>query len=170
MSYPPQQPYQQPYGGPPQQPYQPYGGPPQPAYGVHGYPQPSYQGGPQPSYQGPPQGYGAPPTVIVVHHQQGGGGPWHSTECDLCAAPGGPGLCLYVVLCQPCAAGDVAHAAGREYLCACLVAPLLAHLAHNEGFGNMIEGCFWAADRRAFAQKFGISDNIVRACPEQGRA
>jgi hypothetical protein len=78
QGYPPPQGYPpQPYGAPQQL----YAGPPQ--Y-VQSYPQPT-----------------AAPVVIVV--QQGGGGrPWHSSECDICAAPGGLPLCLYVVLCQPC--------------------------------------------------------------------
>ena len=65
-----------------------------------------------------------------------------------------------MTLCQPCAAGDVADAAGRDYFCSCFVAPLLSHLAHNESLGDMIEACFWAADRRALARKYGVADNI----------
>jgi hypothetical protein len=40
------------------------------------------------------------------------------------------------------------------------VAPLLSHLAHNDSLGEMVQACFWAADRRAFVQKYGIMDNI----------
>ena len=103
----------------------------------------------------------APPQVIVIVQNNGQGQiPWHSTECDLLAAPGGLPLCCYVTLCQPCAAGDVADAAGRDYFCACFVAPLLAHLAHNDSLGEMVQACFWAADRRALVRKYGVADNI----------
>ena len=133
---------------PPSRTGYPQGGyPPQPAYGV----QPGYQGG-APMYAAPQ------PTVIIV--QQTGGTPWHSSECDICAAPGGLPLCLYVVFCQPCAAGDVAQAAGRDYFCSCFVAPLLSHLAHNEALGDMLQACFWAADRRALVNKYRIHDSI----------
>jgi hypothetical protein len=95
MQQPPQAPQQpqpypyppQPYPYPPQYPPQGQGYPTQnPAYGA-----PGYQGGayPQPA-----------PQVVVVVHQGGGGVAWHSSECDLCAAPGGPLLCLYVTLLQ----------------------------------------------------------------------
>jgi hypothetical protein len=53
--------------------------------------------------------------------------PFHSECTDLCAEPGGPLLCLYVCLCPWCAAGDVAEASGRSYICSCLIAPLLSH-------------------------------------------
>ena len=105
--------------------------------------------------------YAAPqqPTVIIVQ-QSGGVTPWHSSECDICAAPGGLPLCLYVIFCQPCAAGDVAQAADRDYFCSCFVAPMLSHLAHNEALGDMLQACFWAADRRALVNKYRIQDNI----------
>ena len=73
--------------------------------------------------------------VMVPQYQ------WASGEWDCCA--GGAGLCLYVHFCTPCAAGDVAVAAGRDYFCACFVAPLLGHLAHNDTLRDLIEACFW---------------------------
>lgn len=80
------------------------------------------------------------PQIVVI--QQGGARvPWHSGECDLCAEPGGLPLCCYVHFCQPCAAGDVATAAGRDYFCSCCVAPVLGHLAHNDSLRDLIEGC-----------------------------
>ena len=152
MSYPQQQGQYPPQYA--QQAPQGYGQP------MQGYPQPM-QGYPQPMQgypQGYPQpGYGAPPGMVAVMVRPAGV-PFFSDECDVCAAPGGAGLCLYAFCCSPCAAGDVAVAADRDYLCACLVAPMIAHLAHNDNIGQLIEGCFWMADRRALTMKYGIAD------------
>ncbi len=144
---PPQYPGAQPaYGAQPQ----PYGAPPQP----YGAPPPQY---------GAPQ-YGAPPPQTVIIVQQGGLPPrtrgWASGECDMCAEPGGAGLCLYVTFCTPCAAGDVAAAAGRDYLCSCLVGPLLSALSHNDALADMLAACLWVADRRALAARLGVADGL----------
>ena len=106
--------------------------------------QPQY-GAPQPGYPAPPpmqQGYpmqqqpGYPqyqPQVVqqVIVVQTGAPmsmNNWHSECGDLCAEPGGPLLCLYVCLFPCCAAGDIAEAAGRSYICSCLIAPVLSHV------------------------------------------
>jgi hypothetical protein len=103
----------------------------------------------------------APPQqVIIIQNGQAPREQWHSSECDMCAEPGGPGLACYVICCQPCAAGDVAVAAGRDYFCACCVAPVLGHLAHNDTLRDIIEGCFWMADRRALVQRYGVHDTL----------
>jgi hypothetical protein len=106
----------------------------------------------------PPTPY--PHPILPPPPQGGATSNWHSGECDICAEPGGFGLCLYVTCCQPCAAGDVAVAAGRDYFCACFVAPLLGHLAHNETLSDLISGCFWMADRRALVRRYGIHDTL----------
>jgi len=122
-----------------------YGGAPPPPPQQQGYAPSPYPQQQQPAAYGGPQ-YGAPaqygPPVVVMRAPYGGGGvAWHSSECDVLAAPGGVPLCLYAAFCTPCAAGDAAVAGGRDYMCACLLAPLLAHLAHHDGIGQMIEGC-----------------------------
>lgn len=74
---------------------------------------------------------------------------WHSTFLDMCAQPGGVGLCCYVLLCPTCAAGDIAAAAGRSYLMSCLICPLFCQFCYP---GHL------AGDRQALADKYGIED------------
>ena len=146
-----------------QQPY-----PPQQNYG---YPQQqggAYppQGGYAPQYGAQPQGYPMqqqgypmqqPQTVVIVQT----GAPlamhnWHSECLDVCAAPGGLPLCIYGFLFPCCAAGDIAVAAGRDYLCSCFIAPLLSHMFHHDT--SWIEACAWYMDRTALAARYGVND------------
>ena len=83
---------------------------------------------------------------------------YHSQCTDVCAEPGGPLLCLYVCLFPCCAAGDVAEAAGRSYLCSCFIAPLLSHMFHHDQ--SWIEACAWYMDRTALNAKYGINDTL----------
>ncbi len=81
---------------------------------------------------------------------------------DICAEPGGPLLCLYACFFPCCAAGDVAEAAGRSYLCSCFIAPLLSHMFQHDQ--SWIEACAWSMDRTALAAKYGINDPLQEGC------
>ena len=101
-----------------------------------------------------------PAQAQQVVYGQGGGRPFHSGECDMCAEPGGVPLCCYVTFCTPCAAGDVAQAAGRDYLCSCLIGPALSWLLHDETLANMLASCLWVNDRRALVARLGVHDHL----------
>ena len=101
------------------------------------------------------------PVVVMVPVQMGTQYRWASGHLDMCA--GGPGLFLYACCCTPCAAGDVAQAAGRDYCMACFVAPCvggtLGHVLRDEALSQIIEACFWIGDRRALVRRYGIDDS-----------
>ena len=84
---------------------------------------------PQPGYQQYPPQQVVQQVIVVQTGAPMSMNNWHSECGDLCAEPGGPLLCLYVCLFPCCAAGDIAEAAGRSYLCSCLIAPLLSHVS-----------------------------------------
>jgi hypothetical protein len=76
------------------------------------------------------------------------------------SAPGGAGVFAYAFCCAPCAAGDVAVAAGRDYAMACCVPILIAGVA-----GVPVHCCFWSGDRAALASRYGVHDeNAGNAC------
>ena len=77
--------------------------------------------------------------------------PWSADLCNCCVT--GPGVCCYALCCGPCAAGDVASAAGRDYCVSCFIVPFLVpcyapcHIA--------------CSDRSALAARFGIEDDVA---------
>jgi hypothetical protein len=52
----------------------------------------------------------------------------------------------------------VGEAAGRSYLCSCLIAPLLSHMFQHDA--SWIEACAWYMDRTALNAKYGINDTL----------
>lgn len=75
---------------------------------------------------------------------------WPSGMLEPCGGPSGLSTCLFVTLCAPCAAGDVAAAAGRSYACSCGVAVFLP---------ICVPGVL-AQDREALAKQHGIADSL----------
>jgi hypothetical protein len=70
---------------------------------------------------------------------------------DIFAPPGGPALFAYTFCCAPCAAGDVAAAAGNNWCATCCVAPFCCF------------GCGWTVrcdDRKKLAAKHSITDDF----------
>lgn len=92
---------------------------------------------------------GAAPTVPPARRA------WPSGACDPCGGPSGDRTCAYVTLCAPCAAGDVAAAAGRSYARSCCLSPLLP---------CCLLPCVWAADRQELAQRLAVRDGVGCAC------
>jgi len=88
--------------------------------------QPQQQGYYAPVPAGAPGAYGAPQqqqtygyvptTTVVMETVVVQGRNWSSGLIDPCGGPQGGNTCMYVCFCAPCAAGDVAAAAGRSYL------------------------------------------------------
>lgn len=75
---------------------------------------------------------------------------WHSELFSVDAEPGSFGLLAYSCCCRCLAAGDVAKAAGNNYLISCVVAALNC-------------GCYhMALDRFALIEKLGIEDHTTR--------
>lgn len=74
---------------------------------------------------------------------------WPSEWTNCFPGRDGCSTCLYVAACPCLAAGDVASAAGRSYLCSCLICPFLIPIC--------VPGHF-AQDREALVKRFGIDD------------
>lgn len=81
-------------------------------------------------------------------------GQWAHTLCDCCAPPGGLGLCCYVFICTPCAAGDVAEATGGSYCMSCCVPLMLGAVAP----GPSLAPCCWCQDRLNMMARNGIGE------------
>ena len=75
--------------------------------------------------------------------------PTRPTEC--CGGPSGSSTCMYATLCAPCAAGDVAAAAGRSYACSCCITPFFCVIALP---------CVRALDRTALAARLAVHDDF----------
>jgi hypothetical protein len=98
-----------------------------------------------------PVGMYAPPGAEVVLTAASVVRPWVTGPCDPCGGPDGCNTCCYVTFCTPCAAGDVAKAAGRDYCCSCFIIPvLLPCLAPGH----------YATDRAELVRKWGIPDDL----------
>lgn len=69
----------------------------------------------------------------------------------MCGGPDGAGTCIYVMCCWPCAAGEIAAAAGRSYAMTCCVCPMLCPCCLP---GHL------AQDREEFAKKHHIADDL----------
>jgi hypothetical protein len=61
------------------------------------------------------------------------------------------GGCCYIWCCPCCAAGDVATAAGGNYLMSCGVIPFCC---------GCLTPCWWANDRHELAHKLNVEDTI----------
>ena len=77
--------------------------------------------------------------------------PWPTSCLDPCGGPTGTRTLAYVLFCAPCAAGDVASAGGRSYLCSCCVASSLA---------CPCAPCIFAGDRQALAARLAVHDDL----------
>ena len=71
---------------------------------------------------------------------------WRNPLSDFCGAPGGCRIFAYVLFCPPCAAGDIAHETGRDWLISVIMYPLC--------------GIWMAGDRQELANKFKIDDPL----------
>lgn len=76
--------------------------------------------------------------------------PWPTRPTECCGGPTGCGTCAYVTFCAPCAAGDVAAAAGRSYACSCCITPFIFPIALP---------CVLALDRTALSSRLAVHDD-----------
>ena len=77
--------------------------------------------------------------------------PWPTSFLEPCGGPSGERTCYYVVFCAPCAAGDVAAAAGRSYFCSCCAAWTFACPCFP---------CILAGDRQALSSRLNVHDDV----------
>ncbi len=81
-------------------------------------------------------------------------GRWQSDLCDMAGAPGGTDRCLYVHLCWPLAAGEVAQRTGGNYFLDCCIGGTL-------GFAYAFSCFIWAPSRARLRTLHGIPGSLL---------
>jgi hypothetical protein len=76
---------------------------------------------------------------------------WAHDVCSCCDFPGGCETACFVLFCTPCAAGQIARAAGRSYFVSCCLVPFVIPIC--------APGCY-ASDREALSKAYGIDDQM----------
>lgn len=88
-------------------------------------------------------------------------GRWLAPLCDMTAHPGGMDRCVYVHLCWPLAAGEVAQRTGGNYVVDCCVGGVF-------GFGYMFSCLVWSTTRTRLRALHGIPGDVAEDCVVTG--